>query len=108
MQIDQRSLIRGALLHDLYLYDWHHKEAFHCWHGFIHAKTANHNASLYYATNVLEKQIILSHMWPLNFTSVPKTKEAILVCSVDKISSLCESLPILRKIYHKKGVMYNE
>lgn len=105
LKIDRKSLIKGSLLHDLYLYDWHHKDASHAWHGFIHAKTANDNACKYYEINALEKQIILNHMWPLNLYSVPKSKEAILVCIIDKIVSICESIPILRTIYHKKGVI---
>ncbi len=35
-------MIRGAMLHDFYLYDWHEKN--HDWHGFTHADRAVENA----------------------------------------------------------------
>ena len=40
IRCDETSLIRGALLHDYFLYDWHEKNAGHQWHGFHHAKKA--------------------------------------------------------------------
>ena len=40
LRLDLRSLVRGALLHDYFLYDWHEKDASHRWHGFHHARRA--------------------------------------------------------------------
>ena len=37
IRCDDNSLIRGALLHDYFLYDWHEKDIAHKWHGFRHA-----------------------------------------------------------------------
>lgn len=96
-----RSLIRGALLHDLYLYDWHHKDASHKWHGFHHAKKARYNAIKHYHINKLEEKIIVSHMWPLTFRSFPNRKEAAIVCLVDKMISTCETLHIDCRVNHK-------
>lgn len=61
----KRALIRGALLHDYFLYDWHlpHKE--NNWHGFRHAKIALKNASRDYKLDKYEIEIIKKHMWPL-------------------------------------------
>lgn len=36
MSCDERSLVRGALLHDYFLYDWHEAEDWHRLHGFRH------------------------------------------------------------------------
>ena len=37
IRCDERALVRGALLHDYYLYDWHdHNAAPDAWHGFTH------------------------------------------------------------------------
>lgn len=40
LRTDRRALVRGALLHDYFLYDWHKKDDGHRWHGFRHGKTA--------------------------------------------------------------------
>ena len=45
LRVNERALIRGALLHDYFLYDWHDKANGHHWHGFTHPGTALHNAS---------------------------------------------------------------
>ena len=29
LRLDEQALIKGALLHDYYLYDWHEKAAWH-------------------------------------------------------------------------------
>ena len=44
MSCDERSLVRGALLHDYFLYDWHEAEDWHRLHGFRHPFFANRNA----------------------------------------------------------------
>ena len=44
---DPVTTVRGALLHDFYLYDWHDKDKTHSLHGFKHPKTALKNASIY-------------------------------------------------------------
>lgn len=36
VRIDRASLIRGALLHDYFLYDWHDPDPSHRLHGFTH------------------------------------------------------------------------
>ena len=44
IRADMRALVRGALLHDYFLYDWHEKDKSHRLHGFIHAERALKNA----------------------------------------------------------------
>lgn len=98
---DRKSLIRGALLHDLYLYDWHEKDASHKWHGFHHAKKAHRNAKTHYAISELEERIIISHMWPLTFRTLPNRREAVIVCLLDKLISTFETLHIDCRVNHK-------
>ena len=81
------------MLHDFYLYDWHHKDnGEHDWHGYIHADIASKNAKEYLHADKKVQEIIKSHMWPLNLTKVPKSKEAWIVCVADKCISLKETL----------------
>ena len=87
-----KSLVIGAFLHDFYLYDWHEKDGSHRWHGFSHAHTALLNASTRFSLTDKEKDIIAHHMWPLNLTKVPRSREALLVCLVDKYCSTVETL----------------
>ena len=51
LRTDRRALVRGALLHDYFLYDWHKKDDGHRWHGFRHGKTAARNAKRDYRLN---------------------------------------------------------
>ena len=73
----KRDLIRGALLHDYCLYDWHipDKENPHRLHGFYHPGVALRNASKEYELTEREKNIIRRHMWPLTVVP-PRCREA--------------------------------
>lgn len=44
IRADQRALVRGALLHDYFLYDWHCPDPSHRLHGLHHARRALENA----------------------------------------------------------------
>ncbi len=90
LKVDEKALVRAAFLHDYYLYDWHtHGDKLH---GYHHADIAKANAKRDFDINILESEIINSHMWPLNLTRVPKTREALLLCAVDKFCSARETL----------------
>lgn len=89
---DEKTLLRGALLHDFYLYDWHEKDASHRRHGFHHADAAARNAGTLLGASEQEREIIRSHMWPLTLSRVPKSREAWIVCLADKWCSLLETL----------------
>lgn len=89
---DEESLVRGAFLHDFYLYDWHDPEQGPGWHGIRHPGIALRNAERDYPLNDKERDIIRSHMWPLTPLAVPHCREAALVCLADKGCSLHETL----------------
>ena len=66
---DYVSAARGAMLHDLFLYDWRgSKKKLHL--------------------NDKEKDIIVKHMWPVTLLSFPKYKESFLITIFDKRSAL--------------------
>lgn len=89
----KRDLIRGALLHDYFLYDWHipDKENPHRLHGFYHPGVALRNASREYELTEREKNIIRRHMWPLTVVP-PGCREAWIVTTADKWCSFMETL----------------
>lgn len=95
------SLVKGAFLHDFYLYDWHNCSNITHWHGFKHARIARYNAETVFKLTDKEKDIIQSHMWPLNPTDIPHSREAVLVCMADKMSSSYETV-LERKAKRKK------
>jgi len=86
-----RELVRGAFLHDYYLYDWHRHDGRLHWHGFTHPKTAMENADRDFGLTDKEANIIRSHMWPLTLFHVPRSREAVIVCIADKICSCRET-----------------
>ena len=101
LNVDQTSLIRGALLHDYFLYDWHISDDSHKWHGFTHPRTALRNARKRFRLNKVERDMILRHMFPLNITP-PRYKEGIILCLADKIYAIFETFYI-KKFNFKVG-----
>lgn len=95
---DYRSAARGGLLHDLFLYDWHThaKETGNRFHGFTHPQVALHNANKYYNLNIIEKDIIVKHMWPLTVIP-PKSMEGFVVMYADKYCGLIETMSRMKK-----------
>lgn len=87
---NQREMVRGALLHDFFLYDWHEKSGHHSWHGFTHPAAALQNASRFFNLTERERDIIMKHMWPLTL-KFPRYKESYIVCLADKLCSLQET-----------------
>lgn len=91
IRCSEDELIRGALLHDYYLYDWHEKEKWHRMHGFRHPGFALSNAQRDFELSEKEKEIIRKHMWPL--TIIPPTcREAWIVNSADTFISMMETI----------------
>ena len=79
LNVNRKELIRGALLHDYFLYDWHEKNDFELTRR--------------------EENIISRHMFPLNIVP-PMCKEAWLVCLADKICASKET--IVRRIHIRR------
>lgn len=97
LSCSRRELIRGALLHDYFLYDWHIPDYQnpHKLHGFYHPGIALRNALREYYLTEREKDIIRKHMWPLTVVP-PGCREAWIVTTADKWCSLMETLHMHR------------
>lgn len=93
--LDAKAAARGGLLHDLYLYDSRDKTAHPGWQCFDHPRAAAKNAEDLTSLSPKERNIILSHMWPLG-GQLPRSREAWLV---DLVDTLCAGLEITR-LYH--------
>lgn len=91
LNVDYRALIRGALLHDYFLYDWHERNAGHRLHGFRHPRRALGNACDDFNLSPIEANIILRHMFPLTLIP-PVCLESWIVCMADKVCALRETL----------------
>ncbi len=94
MEVREKELARGAMLHDYYLYEATNTDITAYKHGTSHAQTALDNAGEIFDLTPVEENIIYSHMWPLNITHLPKTKEAALVSLSDKIVAVQEFLHV--------------
>lgn len=94
IKIDYNTLLKGAILHDFYLYDWHKIGSgplkLNELHGFSHSKKSALNAVYYLNIDKDVENIIISHMWPLTVKDIPKSKEAWIVCAADKIATIYE------------------
>ncbi|MCR5789513.1 MAG: HD domain-containing protein [Lachnospiraceae bacterium] len=89
-RVNEKELLKGALLHDYFLYDWHnHGDKLH---GYHHPNIAFRNAKRDFGLTRREQNIIKSHMWPLTLTHIPRCREAVIVCLADKICSIEETL----------------
>jgi len=87
---DLEIILIAAILHDYYLYDWRIDRSKMKHHLGTHPYTAAKNAERDFGIHEAIKKVIHSHMWPVNFTDFPKTKEARIVSNADKTIYLKE------------------
>lgn len=91
MNVHETDLARGCMLHDFYLYNVKQSGYSAYRHGTGHAAVALQNAEEEYGDlSDIEKNMIYSHMWPLNLTHLPKYRESVLICLADKYCALRE------------------
>jgi uncharacterized protein len=98
LSVNRESLIRGALLHDYFFYDWHVPDPEHRLHGFTHPKRALQNAMDDFALTTVEQNMILRHMFPL--TPIPPAcLEGWVLCIADKFCSTLETARITQNTF---------
>lgn len=94
LHCNKRDLIRGSLLHDYFLYDWHDKEYLakrKRFHGFRHPGIALQNADKEYDLTDIQRDIIIKHMFPLVIMP-PIYRESWVVTAADKYCSFMETV----------------
>ena len=79
-----KEVARGALLHDFFFSDELRSRKEKFLSTFTHPKWALKNSNKYFELTKVEKNIIESHMFPIN-PKLPKCKESLLVSIVDKV-----------------------
>lgn len=89
LNLDYTSCARGGLLHDFFMSDNNRNKKEKLLSTFIHPKYAVINANEIITLNDKEKNIIRSHMFPINL-SIPKYLESWIVSLVDKVIGLYE------------------
>ena len=103
-KLDWESCIRGALLHDFYLYKFIKRAHLgiisdSIKHSINHPKIAYKNASKLFDLNSKEKNIITGHMFPFG---LPKSPEAWIVSFVDKYIAIIEYCSNAKKLVINK------
>lgn len=89
IKIDVESMVKMALLHDYFLYDWHvkpHPKK----HATQHPLRAAENAAKDFGLDEFELSGIRSHMWPIAPFRIPRSREAWILAHVDKCVTLNE------------------
>ncbi len=89
LDLDMESMIKGALLHDYYLYDWRSGDVSRWQHGRTHARCSLENACRDFELTPISRDVIEKHMFPLT-GEVPRYKESVVVNVADKICAFRE------------------
>ncbi len=97
LNVDMESMVKGALLHDYFLYDWRETGCGRRGHGFHHARCALANAQRDFELTSISCDVIEKHMFPLNIR-LPKYKESVVVSIADK---LCATKEVYRFVIGK-------
>ena len=98
LNANEKTLVEAAILHDFYLYDWHDGKPERKRHGFDHPDIASENAKEYFEVSEDVQNAIRSHMWPLTIKKVPKSREAAILCLVDRYCALVETFRLSKRL----------
>ncbi|MDR2842976.1 MAG: HD domain-containing protein [Spirochaetaceae bacterium] len=91
-RIDKRTLVRSALLHDFFLYEWHIPGMRYVLHGWVHPAVAAKKAHEMFGLSGKEYSCIRTHMWPWTLLHPPLCREGWVISLADKIIAIRETL----------------
>ena len=106
-KLDYISATRAAMLHDLFLYDWRIRQPDRKGlHAFTHGKLACENTSKLFDLTQKEKDMIITHMWPVTM-KFPTSIEGLILTFVDKYCATSETFEVLKsRMFMKKAFRY--
>ncbi len=91
LSLDTHAIVKGAMLHDLFFYDWLREGP--RLHGLRHPAISLKNARELEILSKKEEDIIKKHMWPLT-PIPPRYMESLVVAVVDTFCSLKDYIPL--------------
>ncbi|MDR0525365.1 MAG: HD domain-containing protein [Spirochaetaceae bacterium] len=89
--LDKRCVVRAALLHDFFLYEWHIPGMRYILHGWAHPAIAAKNAREVFGATEKECSCIRTHMWPWTLFHPPRCREGWVISVADKIVAFKET-----------------
>jgi uncharacterized protein len=89
-KVDEKELLLAAFLHDYFLYDWH--TFGDKLHGYHHPYIAAEKAAADFDISENVQAMIRTHMWPLNFRDIPRSRGAWILTLSDKLISTHETI----------------
>lgn len=98
LRLDSVAVARAGLLHDFFMSSPDRTKFERMMSTFTHPKFACRNASSMFKLNNKEKDIIISHMFPVNYR-IPKYAESWLVSFVDKGVATYEFFGVCKHAY---------
>ncbi len=96
LSLDCDAIVKGALLHDLFFYDWLREGP--RLHGFRHPWISLRNAREVTILSKKEEDIIIKHMWPLTIIP-PRYMESWVVCLVDTCCTVKDYLSVRQIVW---------
>jgi uncharacterized protein len=88
--VDKKCVVRAALLHDFFLYEWHIPGLRYVLHGWAHPAIAAKKAREVFNITDKEYSCIKTHMWPWTLFTPPRCREGWIISLADKIIALKE------------------
>jgi len=89
LRLNYKEVARAGLLHDFFLSENNTKKE-RVKSVFSHSKKSLKNSEDLFELSEREKDIIASHMFPINPSRVPKYMESWIVCTIDKLVATYE------------------
>lgn len=103
LKCDAKSVARAGLLHDFCLYDFKEGTPTGEFQAFYHPKSAARSSAELFKLSDLERDAILSHMFPLG--PLPSSKEAWIITMADKMCASVEFCHVAIALARRNRIM---